>query len=96
MEDLRRVFDALRNGKRLKIVVSLLESGEATVGQISNEHKLPLTTTSRHLKLLEGAGVVRTRQQGTYVYYSADTLSPSFAVRSVLSTIRRSPKRRRK
>ena len=94
MEDLRRAFHALGNRKRLKIMVSLLESGEASVGQLSLHHRMPITTASRHLKKLEGAGLVRGRQQGTYVFYSADTLSRSSAVRGILATLRKSPKRR--
>jgi len=53
MEDLKRAFNALGNRRRLKILVSLLESGEATVGEIAQRHRIHITSASRHLTKLE-------------------------------------------
>lgn len=94
MEDMKKAFSALGNRRRLKLVTLLLESGEITVGQVSQRQRLSLQTASRHLRILESAGLLRSRQQGKYVYYSADTVSPSATVRGILTVIRRSPKRR--
>jgi|GEM_PF-2401332 len=94
MEEMRRAFNALGNRKRLKIVVSLLQSGEISVGEIARHHRMHRTTASRHLGKLEAAGLVKTRQHGPYVYYSADTRSSSTGIRSILRTIQKSPKRR--
>jgi len=94
MEDMVRAFSALGNRRRFKIVVSLLESGEVTVGEISRWHRIHQTAASRHLRKLEIAGLVRGDQRGAYVYYSADVDSSSLAIRSILGIIKRSPKRR--
>ena len=94
MEDLRRAFNALGNRKRLKILVSLLESGGATVGEIPQRHRIHITSASRHLTKLESAGLLRTRQRAQYVYYSPDTSSKSSTIRTILDLVRNSPKRR--
>ncbi|MFQ5905929.1 MAG: ArsR/SmtB family transcription factor [bacterium] len=94
MEDLRRAFNALGNRKRLKILVPLLESGEATVGEIAQKHRIHITSASRHLTRLESTGLLTTRQRAQYVYYSPDTSSKSCAIRTILNLIRNSPRRR--
>jgi len=94
MEDLRRAFNALGNRRRLKILVSLLESGEVTVGEIARYHRIHRTAASRHLGKLEAAGLVKARPQGTYVHYLTDIESSSPGIRSILRVIRDSPKRR--
>lgn len=94
MEDLLRVFQALSNRRRLKIVVSLLDSGKATAGSIAARHRIHQTTASRHLRKLEAAGLVRGVQQKQCVYYSAQTHGASIAIRSILMVIHQSPKRR--
>jgi DNA-binding transcriptional ArsR family regulator len=91
---LRKAFEALSNEKRLDILISLMDSGESNVGKIARKHKLTMTTTSRHLKILENAGLVRGNQMGRNVVYSAETYSPSLSVRSLLTLIEKSPKRR--
>jgi len=94
MEDLRRAFGVLGNRRRFKILISLLQSGEHTVGGIALYHKMHITTVSKHLRKLETVGLLKSRRQGTSVYYSADTLSRSAAIRGILGIIRSSPKRR--
>lgn len=71
-----------------------MDSGESNVGKIANRHKLSMTTTSRHLKILENAGLIQGKQVGRNVFYSAETYSPSLSVRSLLTLIEKSPKRR--
>lgn len=94
MKALRKAFEALSNEKRLDILLGLMESGETNVGKIARRHKLTMTTTSRHLKILENAGLVQGNQVGRNVVYSAETYSPSLSVRSLLTLIEKSPKRR--
>ena len=94
MEDMARAFRALGSPRRLRIMVSLLESGEESVGSIADAHRVHWTVASRHLKKLEAARLVRGERRGRCVYYSAETNSSSIAIRSILSILRRSPKRR--
>jgi DNA-binding transcriptional ArsR family regulator len=94
MENLRKAFEALGNRTRLDILVSLMESGEESVGGISRRHKLSMTTTSRHLKILQNAGLVEGKQVGRNVYYGPENYSRSISVRSLLTLIQKSPKRR--
>ncbi|TET44929.1 ArsR family transcriptional regulator [candidate division TA06 bacterium] len=94
MEDMARAFAALGNQRRFKIMVSLLGLREDTAGSIANTHRLHPTVASKHLKKLEVARLVRGERRGRCVYYSAETDSSSIAIRSILSILRRSPKRR--
>ena len=93
MEDMVGAFAALGNQRRLRIMVSLLGLGEDTAGSIANTHRLHPTVASKHLKKLEAARLVRGVRGGRCVYYSAETNSSSIAIRSILSILRRCPKR---
>lgn len=63
------VFRALGDSTRLKIL-KLLSGGELCVCQIEQALKISQTLTSRHLSVLRMTGLVRTRKQGQWVYYS--------------------------
>lgn len=54
---------ALANPARRSIVDRLL-GGSATVGEIAAPHDMTLSAVSQHLKVLEGAGLVRRSKQG--------------------------------
>ena len=64
-------FAALADPTRASIVHLLVE-GERSVGEIAE--RLPVTrpAVSKHLRLLEGAGVVRFRSEGTRNVYAVD------------------------
>lgn len=61
------ILSALASPARLHIVDSL-SRGEKTVGELSEEVGLSLSTVSRHLGLLHDAGLVLERRQGTRVF----------------------------
>lgn len=63
-----RVGKALGSGKRLELL-DLLAQGERTVDALARTSGLGLTTTSAHLQALKQASLVRTRREGTKVYY---------------------------
>jgi ArsR family transcriptional regulator len=63
------IFRALGDSTRLKIL-KLLSSGELCVCQIEQALKISQTLTSRHLSVLRMIGLVRTRKEGQWVYYS--------------------------
>jgi DNA-binding transcriptional ArsR family regulator len=57
MDGLSRTFAALADPTRRAILARLLE-GEATVGELAEPLPLTLQAVSKHLKVLEGAGLV--------------------------------------
>jgi ArsR family transcriptional regulator len=63
------IFRALGDPTRLRIL-KLLTGGELCVCQIERALKISQTLTSRHLSVLRMTGLVRTRKQGQWVYYS--------------------------
>lgn len=54
---------------RLKIIRSLMES-EKTVSQLVAELGCSQANTSAHLKTLKNSGILKSRQEGKFVYYS--------------------------
>ena len=65
---------ALAHDKRLKVFRLLVEAGPEglAAGAIGEELELPPATLSFHLAHLARTGLVRGRQDGRFVIYSAD------------------------
>ena len=68
-EALAGVAKALANGRRAEIV-DLLAQGERSVEQIAEEIGQSMANTSHHLRLLAGAGLLRSRREGTRIVYA--------------------------
>ncbi len=68
-EQFARVGRALASPKRLELL-DLLAQGERNVDDLAIQAGLGLTSCSAHLQVLHHARLVRTRKQGTRVYYS--------------------------
>jgi rhodanese-related sulfurtransferase len=62
------VAQALGSGRRAEIV-DVLAQGERSVEELATEIEQSLANTSHHLQLLSRAGLVRSRREGTRVYY---------------------------
>jgi rhodanese-related sulfurtransferase len=62
------VAQALGSGRRAEIV-DLLAQGERSVEQIASEISQSVANTSQHLHVLARAGLVRSRREGTRVFY---------------------------
>ena len=62
------VAQALGSGRRAEIV-DLLAQGERSVEEIANEISQSLANTSQHLRVLARAGLVRSRREGTRIFY---------------------------
>src|SRR5207344_525278 len=62
------VAQALGSGRRAEIV-DLLAQGERSVEEIANEISQSVANTSHHLRSLARAGLVRSRREGTRVFY---------------------------
>ncbi len=66
---LASVAKALSNGRRAELV-DVLAQGERSVEELSAEIGQTVANTSQHLQHLLRTGLVRTRRDGTRVYYS--------------------------
>ena len=62
--DLDRIFHALGDGTRRAIINFLDREGELTAGAIANRFSSAAPTVSKHLKVLEQAGLVSGRNEG--------------------------------
>jgi rhodanese-related sulfurtransferase/DNA-binding HxlR family transcriptional regulator len=65
---LASVAQALGSGRRAEIV-DVLEHGERSVDELAGEISQSVANTSQHLQVLARAGLVRSRREGTRVYY---------------------------
>ncbi len=69
IEDYETVFKAAGDPTRVRIL-KLLEGGELCVCQLIDALKLGQSTVSGHLKVLRAAGLITTRREGRWAYYS--------------------------
>jgi DNA-binding transcriptional ArsR family regulator len=64
MPNLDTAFSALADPTR-RAILARLASGEATVMELAEPFEITQPAISRHLKVLEGAGLIARRIQGT-------------------------------
>jgi DNA-binding transcriptional ArsR family regulator len=64
MPNLDHAFSALADPTR-RAILARLASGEATVMELSEPFEMTQPAISRHLKVLEGAGLIVRRVEGT-------------------------------
>jgi DNA-binding transcriptional ArsR family regulator len=60
---LDRTFGALADGTR-RAILARLAQGEATVGELARPFRVSRPAISKHLRVLEGAGLVRRGREG--------------------------------
>ena len=63
VDNLSLAFGALSDPTRRAILARLAASGEATVGQLAEPFNMSSPAISKHLKVLERAGLVKTGRQ---------------------------------
>lgn len=63
------IFEALSSSARRKILAYLSE-GELTAGEIAERFAMTKPSISKHLSILEGAGLLKGDKRGQYIYYS--------------------------
>ena len=67
------VFDALAHAQRRQILLVLrFRGGEMTAGEIAERFACSWPTTTRHLRILERAKLVRVKKQGRERIYQLD------------------------
>ena len=64
--ELDDVFAALANPVRRSIVARLAQGGPAVVGELRELYDISLPAISKHLRVLEGAGLVNRSAEGRY------------------------------
>jgi DNA-binding transcriptional ArsR family regulator len=77
---LDRVFSAVSDATRRAILVRLAES-DARVTDVASAFPISLNSTSKHIRVLEGAGLVRRRVRGREHILSLDAAPLAEAAR---------------
>jgi ArsR family transcriptional regulator len=65
---IEEVFEALSSGVRRRIL-AYLAGGGLTAGEIADRFDISKPSISKHLSLLEAAGLVRSEKKGQFVHY---------------------------
>lgn len=66
MKDYEKILKALANRRRLQIIKYLKDKKLATVTNIAEHLKLSFKSTSKHLAILFGAGIVDKEQKKSF------------------------------
>ena len=74
--ELRKVFYALSDEIRLKIVRLLISHSELCVCQFQEIFGISQPNISFHLRVLRDAGLIKSRKEGKWSYYSLNTDNP--------------------
>ena len=64
-----RIFNALASTARRKIL-AYLSASDLTAGEIASRFSMSKPAISKHLQILESAGLVRSEKEGQFVRYS--------------------------
>ncbi len=78
MKDFTRVMKALSDPNRVK-VVKMLQQKEMCVCEIQMALGVAQPTVSKHMKVLEDAGLVRSKKEGLWVNYSLSGGNSAYA-----------------
>ena len=70
-------------------VVEFLKSGEKNVGVIAKSLSIPQSSLSRHLLVLREGGILKSRQQGTVIYYNIENRDIYRVLRPIAEMLRR-------
>lgn len=71
------ILKALSDKNRLRILSALLVHDELCACQITEFLKVAGATASRHLSLMVGAGILKNRKQGRWIYFRLNQENPS-------------------
>jgi len=78
MKKIVSIFKALSDRNRLRVVSALLAHEELCACQITELLEISSATSSRHLGVLINSGLVKSRKDGRWVYYSINRSCNSF------------------
>ncbi len=74
MSDFVRLFRALGDPARQRVLALLEQRGELCVSDVARHFRMAQPSVSHHLRVLRDTGLVRTDKRGKEVYY---TINPS-------------------
>jgi ArsR family transcriptional regulator len=66
---LEQVFEALSSTVRRKIL-AYLSSTDLTAGEIADRFNISKPSISKHLSILENAGLIKSERHGQFIHYS--------------------------
>ncbi len=66
---MQTIFEALASTPRRKILAYLAEA-ELTAGEIAARFSMSKPAISKHLSILEGAGLIRGDKRGQFIHYA--------------------------
>lgn len=72
LQESSEVLRALAHPLRMRILDFIDKNKLINVNKIYNTLKLEQSITSQHLRILRLAGIVETRREGKFIYYSID------------------------
>ena len=72
LEALVRIFKALSDQSRLRIIAVLAEDRKRNVSEIANELGMSISSVSQHLSILGNLGFAGKKRNGKQVYHSLD------------------------
>lgn len=81
-----KIFKALSDSNRLKII-DLLSCGEKCACEILNYFEFTQPTLSHHMKVLIECGLVDSRKEGTWNYYSLNSRNANKVVLSLMNIV---------
>ena len=87
MKEFIKVMKALSDPNRVKLL-KMLQKGEMCVCKIQDALGIAQPTVSKHLKILEDAGLVSRRKEGLWAHYSLTDGSQSRYAASLLGNLR--------
>ena len=70
--DLAAAFKAIGEEKRLAILLAICSHDDICACNLISRFDVSQPTLSRHLSILEKAGLVTTRKEGRWVHYTAN------------------------
>jgi len=82
-----RVFKAVANEKRMRMIESLHRKGRISLREISNILDIPEATACRNLKILENAGLVKSEIRNGIAAYWIDNAKTPSVIHDVLQII---------
>jgi DNA-binding transcriptional ArsR family regulator len=68
MQHAAKIFEAISNTTRRRILAYLSQT-DLSAGEIAERFDIAKPTISRHLSVLENAGLVTSRREGQFIYY---------------------------
>ena len=86
MSSPEKVFDALSSTTRRKILAYLSEA-PLSAGEIAQRFEMSQPAVSKHLAILEGAGLLWRKREGQFVYYGMERETLSGTLAGFLQTV---------